>query len=114
MLRTFSLLVCAALVALPAPALAGAGGFALVNGTDSDISGVSIRRQGTEEWRSLSAAPKAGARAAIDFSDPDCAFEVRAETAGGKSTIWSGVNLCETKAVTLRRDESGAAWVDYD
>ena len=33
---------------------------------------------------------------------------------GGGTAVWSGVNLCEAKAVTLNRNESGAAWVDYD
>jgi hypothetical protein len=96
------------------PAVAGAGSFALVNGTPADMAGVAIRRHGTQDWKTLPASPKAGARTAVDFNDPDCAFDVRADLGGGQSATWSGVNLCETKAVTLKRDESGAVWVDYD
>jgi hypothetical protein len=104
-----------ALTALGAsPAAAGAGSFALINGTPGDLGGVSIRRHGIEDWKNLSVAPKAGARASVDFNDPDCAFDVRADLGGGKTAVWPGVNLCETKAVTLKRDESGAVWVDYD
>lgn len=95
------------------PALADAGNFTIVNGTDSAMSAVAIRRFGTEDWRSVAAAPPAGARAVVLFSDPDCAFDIRA-TVGGKTTVWSGVNLCGVKTVTLNRAQSGALWVDYD
>jgi hypothetical protein len=27
---------------------------------------------------------------------------------------WAGVNLCDVKSVTLKRDDSAGAWVDYD
>ena len=37
----------------------------------------------------------------------------RANVAGGPVT-WAGVNLCDVKSVTLRRDSSAGAWVDYD
>ncbi len=97
-----------------APALADAGNFTIVNGTDSAMTGVAIRRFGAEEWRPLSAAPPVGGRALVLFSDPDCAFDIRATVAGGKSLVWSGVNLCGAKSVTLNRAASGALWVDYD
>lgn len=105
----------AALVAVaPASALAGAGGFTLVNATGAGLQKVSIRRFGTQDWRPLSAAPASGARAAIDFADPDCAFDIRATLDGGATAQWSGVNLCEVKAVVLSRNAAGATWVDYD
>lgn len=98
-----------------APALAGASGFNLVNGTGANITGLSIRRFGTQAWQTLSAAPSAGARSKVDFSDSDCAFDIRATLAGGASATWSGVNLCEVKSVTLNRNAAtGASWVDYD
>ncbi len=50
----------------------------------------------------------------MEFDDPDCAFDIRAKVGGGETAVWSGVNLCETKTVTLRRSDSGATWVDYD
>ena len=103
--------VLAAFLALSAsPALAaGASNFILVNGTDGALGALSIRRAGTQEWKALGSAPAAGARGPISFSDPDCAFDIRAG-----SITWAGVNLCEVKSVTLRRDAAAGAWVDYD
>ena len=107
-----------ALTAIPAalasaPAIADAGNFTIVNGTGKPVSAVAIRRAGTEGWQPLQAAPPAGARAFVPFSDPDCAFDIRASV-GGTVVVWPGVNLCEMKSVTLNRNASGAIWVDYD
>ena len=109
----FSLGACLLIVA-PAPALAGAGGFTVVNGTDGAIASLSIRRTGTDSWRSLGASPAAGASSSVAFSDPDCAFDLRANVPGGGTAVWSGVNLCGTTQLTLRRRASGETWVDYD
>ena len=103
-----------ALSMAPAPAIARAGRFVLVNGTSSSLSDLAIRRYGTEQWKALAVAPAAGARGPVEFDDPDCAFDIRAKVGGGDTAVWSGVNLCETKIVTLRRSDSGATWVDYD
>ena len=48
------------------------------------------------------------------FSDPDCAFDIRATVNGAGLTTWAGVNLCGAKSVILNRDGSAGAWVDYD
>ena len=101
-------------LSLPAPATAGASSFAVVNGVGADIMAMSIRRVGSGQWQPLSAAPAAGKSAAAAFSDPDCAFDLRATLAGGASVTWSGVNLCDVKLLTLRRNDAGLAWVDYD
>jgi hypothetical protein len=96
------------------PALAaGASGFALVNGTDAALGALSIRRAGTQDWKPRAAAPAPGARGSVSFSDPDCAFDIQANTPGGPIT-WAGVNLCDVKSVILRRDAAVGAWVDYD
>ena len=96
------------------PALAGAAGFALVNQTGSAVSGVALRRSGTSDWASVAGGASDGARTAISFSDPDCAFDLRATVAGHGQAVWSRVNLCEVKSVTIHRDASGTTWVDYD
>jgi hypothetical protein len=99
----------------PAPALAGgAGNFALVNGTGAGLAELSIRRAGTSDWKPLGNAPSAGGRNDVQFNDPDCAFDIRATVAGAGPTTWAGVNLCDVKSVTLNRDASAGAWVDYD
>jgi hypothetical protein len=112
-MRTIAL--CAVLMAAAAaPAYAGgASGFTIVNGTSGALADLSIRRAGSSEWKPLSAAPAAGARAPVMFEDPDCAFDVRANVAGNAVT-WAGVNLCDVKSVTLRKDDNAGAWVDYD
>lgn len=113
-MRTLSLFAAFGLAALaPAPAVAQARSFVLVNGTAENMSDLAIRRFGSSDWKPLVAARAAGASGPVDFSDPDCAFDIRASV-GGQPAVWNGVNLCETKIVTLRRNDSGATWVDYD
>lgn len=97
------------------PAFAGgASNFTLVNGTGASLAELAIRRAGTQEWKPLGTAPAAGARGPMKFSDPDCAFDIRANVAGAGPTTWADVNLCAVKSVTLNRDGSAGAWVDYD
>jgi hypothetical protein len=103
----------AALMTAAGPALAGASNFTLVNGTGMALSELSIRRAGTQDWKTLGTAPAAGARGSITFSDPDCAFDIKA-TVAGKAVTWAGVNLCDVKSVTLNNGGSAGAWVDYD
>lgn len=100
-------------LAAAAPAFAGASNFTLVNGTGGGLSQLSIRRAGTQDWKPLGASPAAGARSPVSFTDPDCAFDIKA-TVGGNPVTWAGVNLCDVKSVTLNRDSSAGAWVDYD
>ena len=95
------------------PAFAGASNFVLVNGTGAGIADVSIARSGTKDWKPLGASPAAGARAPVNFSNQDCAFDIRANVAGTQVT-WAGVNLCDVKSVVLKHDPSAGAWVDYD
>lgn len=109
-----SLAVTAVGLLLPAPAHAGASSFSIVNAAGADISALAIRRVGSAQWKSLDTAAAAGKAAAIRFSDPDCAFELRATLANGATVTWTGVNLCDVKLVTLRRNAAGLAWVDYD
>ena len=112
--RAYLSLAALILAASPAPVFAGASSFTLVNGTGSALSELSIRRAGTNDWKPLGSAPSPGARGAIQFSDPDCAFDIRANVSGAGPVTWAGVNLCDAKSVTLRRDASAGAWVDYD
>jgi hypothetical protein len=112
-MKRLACLVLLAAVAAPAFA-AGASNFTLVNGTSAGFAELSIRRAGTQEWKTLGTAPSAGARSSITFSDPDCAFDIRANVAGAGPVTWAGVNLCAVKSVTLNRDGSAGAWVDYD
>jgi hypothetical protein len=115
MVERMKKLLLAALLFTPAsPAFAGASAFTLVNGTSGALSDVSIRRAGTNDWKPLGAAPAAGARGAVQFSNPDCAFDIRAKVAGGGAVTWSGINLCDVKSVSLKKDDSAGAWVDYD
>src|SRR5436190_5509015 len=97
------------LYATPLPA-AGAANFMLVNGTGGALSELSIRRTGSQEWRSLGPAPSAGGRTSMNFSDPDCAFDIRASVPGAGQVTWAGVNLCAVKSVTLNRDGSAGPW----
>lgn len=114
MMNRVLILAATLVVALPTPALADASSFTLVNATAANMTSVQIRRSGTEAWKPLDVAPAAGAQGAVQFSDPDCAFDIEASLAGAGTAVWSGVNLCEAKIVRLNRNDSGAVWVDYD
>jgi hypothetical protein len=110
-------LALAASILILAPASAAsaqASGFVLVNGTGGEVGDVQIRRSGTSEWRKLATGPSAGARATVDFKDPDCAFDLQASVPGSGPVTWAGVNLCDVKSVVLKRDPQAGAWVDYD
>jgi hypothetical protein len=110
-------MIAAALLASEAPALAGATNFTIVNQTGIDMTGLAVRRYGTEAWAPLAVTPlpvtKSGGHGAATFKNEDCAFDLRATLPNGQTVIWPGVNLCETHAVVLNRDESGNLWVDY-
>ena len=111
-MRKFVVLALA--LASSAPAFAAASNFTLVNGTGGGLAELSIRRAGTQDWKPLGTPPSAGARSSMKFSDPDCAFDIRANVAGSGPVTWAGVNLCAVKSVTLNRDGAAGAWVDYD
>jgi hypothetical protein len=111
---TKRLVLFAAMSASASVAFAGASNFTLVNGTKAPLAKLSIRRVGTQDWKPLGDAPAAGARGPIKFTDQDCAFDIRAEVSGKGPVTWTDVNLCDVKSVTLNRDESAGAWVDYD
>jgi hypothetical protein len=115
MKRIFASLFVIAAAAAPVPVAAqGAGGFSVVNQTGLNMTNLTIRRYGTEGWKTLGAAPSPGGRGAIDFKDPDCAFDIQATLQGAGTVVWPGVNLCEVKTVILNRNASGALWVDYE
>ena len=114
MKRLIAPLLGLALLAQPAHALAGAGNFTLVNRTGANISSLQIRRVGTGAWQPLGGNPAAGSRVAVAFANPDCAFDIQAKLADGKSAVFTGVNLCDATVVTLNRGPSGDLWVDYD
>ena len=112
-MRKLAIALLLAMCGGPALAGQGASNFTLVNGTSGTLGPVSIRRAGTNDWKALGASPSAGAKQSVQFKDPDCEFDIRANVAGSAVT-WAGVNLCDVKSVTLRKDDSAGAWVDYD
>ncbi len=107
------LILFVTLLAAASAAFSGAASFTLVNNTGAGLANLSIRRAGTEDWKPLGTAPAAGARGSINFTDKDCAFDIRAEVSGSPVT-WTDVNLCDVKSVKLNHDGSAGAWVDYD
>jgi hypothetical protein len=113
--RLLTIIVALAAASAPVPVAAqGASGFSVVNQTGLNMTGLTIRRFGTQSWRDLGPAPSPGGRGAVTFMDPDCAFDIQATLQGVGTVVWTGVNLCEVKAVILNRNASGAIWVDYE
>ena len=77
--RVLAFIVAISAAGIPAPVAAqGAGSFAIVNQTGLSMSDLTIRRYGTQDWRRLGTAPSPGGRGAVDFKDPDCAFDIQA------------------------------------
>ena len=114
MRNQFALIAALAGLIATAPVFAGASSFSVVNGAGADIASLSIRRVGSGSWQSLNVVAAVGQSAPVTFANPDCAFDLRATLANGATVTWSGVNLCDVKLVTLRRNAAGFAWVDYD
>jgi hypothetical protein len=114
MKRLIAPLLALAIASIPGIALAAAGNFTLVNRTGANISSLMIRRVGTSAWQALGGNPAAGSRVAVAFANPDCAFDIQARLADGKTATFNGVNLCDVATVTLNRGPTGALWVDYD
>lgn len=107
------LVIALVLGALVSPVAAAPRDIAVVNGTGEPLREIGARSQNGTDWAGLVAGLSPGARTRISV-DPDiCAYDVRATAASGQLT-WRGVNLCETRSVTLNRRADGALWVDYD
>jgi hypothetical protein len=117
MKHAFWIALAALAASAPAPAMAQATNFTLVNNTDIAFSAMKIRRFGTDQWVPLVITPipiaQAGGRGAVQFSNQDCAFDLQATLPDGRLVVWSGVNLCDAKVVTLNRSASGDLWADY-
>jgi hypothetical protein len=111
-------MMAAMVAASPAPVLAQAANFTIVNATGIDFTGLMVRRFGTSEWLPLVVSPvplpKSGGRGAADFRNEDCAFDLRATLPDGRMVVWPSVNLCQVKVVTLNQRAGGALWVDYE
>lgn len=118
-MRTLLSFAAGALVAaaLPQPAIAQAVNFTLINNSPIDFAELMVRRFGTDQWMPLVVAPvpvpARGGQGAAQFSDPDCAFDLRARLPDGRHVVWPGVNLCEARVVILNQRANGALWVDY-
>lgn len=117
MKRILAAILAALVVAVPTPLGAQAVNFTLVNNTDVSFTGLMARRYGSPQWLPLTVTPipltRSGGLGAVQFNDPDCAFDLQATLPDGRTVVWSGVNLCEAKVVTLNRGASGELWVDY-
>ena len=71
MMRTlFALALAGALAVVTLPAWAGANGFSIVNNTGLNMTGLTIRRYGTKDWKDLGSAPSPGGRGSIKFTAP--------------------------------------------
>lgn len=103
----------ASLIGLATAGTAAPGYLSIVNGTGADITGMEVRRVGGKNWQSVALTAPAGKAASAPFTDPDCAFDLKVALSNGESVIFSGVNLCDAKLLTLRRTGK-TAWVDYD
>lgn len=112
-----SILLAALALSIPAPLWAQSAGFTLVNNTNVHFTRLMVKRFGSDQWLPLTVNPVpvtgSGGQGAVDFSDQDCAFDLQATLPDGRLVVWSGVNLCEAKVVTLNRSANGQLWVDY-
>jgi hypothetical protein len=95
------------------PASAAAANITFVNGTGGPLREIRVRSVGGE-WSLLGPGMSPGARITKDVATDICAFDVRAALAGGGEVVWSRLNLCEVKVVTLNRRDDGTSWADYD
>jgi hypothetical protein len=108
----FLIASAAAFAAIPVTAFAPAS-VALVNGTGGPIRSIEIRKAATASWSAGPTVTADGARTAWTFDSDDCAYDLRATMASGEVLSFMGVNPCDARMLTLRRN-GGAGWVDYD
>ena len=95
------------------PGIAAEPVIAVVNATGFDIRDTAIRRVGTDVWKPVSLAVGSGQRGSLRTNEPDCAYDIRATLAGGQQVVFSRVNLCGVKLLTLQK-RGETVWVDYD
>ena len=96
--------------------LGSPGPFVLVNRAGAPLDSLTIRpADGSAKWRTLgvSGVP-AGASVSVPAPGGElCAFDLRARLSGS-DVVWSSINLCDVRTVTLNRRPDGTLWVDYD
>ena len=117
LLIAFLALALMTTTASPLVAKPGFAGINLVNQTGQTMTALFIRRTGTQSWQPLPATPaqpSRGARATSSYNDVDCAFDIKATLDDAKVVVWTGLNLCEVKSLTLNRNAAGVTWADYD
>lgn len=101
--------------ALPVASLAAAARHIfLVNGTGAPLRALSARPLEGRDETALVPGLSPGAKTGLSLVTDACAYDIRAVTAAGATLTWRGVNLCETRSVTLRRRDDGVLWVDDD
>ncbi len=117
MTKALVLALSVLVAASPLPAAAQATSFTLINNTDIDFTALKARRVGSNEWLPLTISPvpvaRSGGSGSVQFSNPDCAFDLQAALPDGRVVVWPGVILCEARVVTLNRNARGELWVDY-
>lgn len=106
------LLLALGLLAIAQPA--AAAGITVINQTGRPILKMDVRPFKGRDWSGVDGAMSPGARRTVETPDTGCAFDIRAELAGGAVVSWLGVNFCEVKSVALNRRPDGTTWVDYD
>lgn len=103
------------LAALPvAPLGAAARDVFIVNGTGAPLRALVARPHDEKDDKTLVPGLSPGAKTNLSIDADSCAYDIRAVTPAGATLTWRGVNLCETRSVTLRRRDDGVLWVDYD
>lgn len=103
-----AILFCAAPASTFAPA-----SVALVNGTGSQLRSMELRLAPDGAWGDGPLVSSEGARTSWTFDDSVCGYDFRATTVSGDSIVFKGVNPCDARTLTLRRN-AGVGWVDYD
>lgn len=85
----------------------------VVNGTGAAITKVEIRDAAGGSWKSVAGGAANGGRVSWSFDDGVCAYDVRATLDSGQTLEVRGVNPCDAKLLTLKRN-GATGWVDYD
>lgn len=109
--REFSTMASAYILLIAAAMSPAAVG--VVNGTGADIRSVEVRDSARGNWTGSAMRASDGARTNWSFDDERCAYDLKVTLLNGDTVVFSGVNPCDAKQLTLRRNGANA-WVDYD
>ena len=85
----------------------------VVNNLGADIRSAEVRDSARGSFAPVPIQAANGARTGWNFDNEKCAYDLRVTLANGDVVNFAGVNPCDARLLTLKRN-GATGWVDYD